>query len=48
MLCHSVCSCFSPVLSLKLSSVARLNLATGVPLGVYFHLRVFSQTADQE
>src|SRR5205807_7405790 len=35
MLCHSVRSCHSPPLSLKRSLVARLNLATAVPLGVY-------------
>src|ERR1700682_1197988 len=34
MLCHSVRSCHSPLLSLKRSLVARLNLATAVPLGV--------------
>src|ERR1700731_4522249 len=34
MLCHSVRSCHSPALSLKRSLVARLNLATGTPLGV--------------
>src|SRR5215472_3847983 len=35
MLCHSVRSCHSPALSLYRSLVARLNLATGTPLGVY-------------
>src|SRR5215472_14057755 len=35
MLCHSVRSCHSPDLSLYRSLVARLNLATGTPLGVY-------------
>src|SRR5689334_4220088 len=35
MLCHSVRSCHSPPLSLKRSLVARLNFATGTPLGVY-------------
>src|ERR1019366_4821685 len=35
MLCHSVCFCCSPVRSLKLSSVASVNLATGAPLGRY-------------
>src|SRR5207302_3335589 len=35
MLCHSVRSCHSPALSLNRSLVAMLNLATGVPLGVY-------------
>src|SRR5215472_8802402 len=34
MLCHSVRSCHSPALSLYRSLVARLNLATGTPLGV--------------
>src|SRR5580765_2153689 len=36
MLCHSVRSCHSSLRSLYFSLVARLNLATGVPLGVYF------------
>src|SRR5580765_3012925 len=36
MLCHSVRSCHSSLRSLYFSFVARLNLATGVPLGVYF------------
>src|SRR6266851_381957 len=36
MLCHSVRSCQLPSLSLKRSLVARVNLATGVPCGVYF------------
>src|SRR5882724_10084818 len=35
MLCHSARSCHSPALSLKRSLVARLNFATGTPLGVY-------------
>src|ERR1051326_6766405 len=35
MLCHSVRSCHSSLRSLYFSLVARLNLATGVPLGVY-------------
>src|SRR5215467_1964248 len=35
MLCHSVRSCHSPALSLYRSLVARLNFATGTPLGVY-------------
>src|SRR5579863_5478099 len=35
MLCHSVRRCCSPERSLKTSSVARVNLATGAPLGVY-------------
>src|SRR6185312_14203144 len=34
ILCHSVRSCHSPPLSLYRSLVARLNLATGTPLGV--------------
>src|ERR1051326_241576 len=33
--CHSVRSCQLPSLSLKRSLVASVNLATGVPLGVY-------------
>src|SRR5207245_5498965 len=38
MLCHSVRSFHSPLcLSLKLSLVAMLNLATAVPCGVYFN-----------
>src|SRR5258707_8250244 len=36
MLCHSVRSCHSSLRSLYFSLVARLNLATGVPLGEYF------------
>src|SRR6185437_10672362 len=36
MLCHSVRSCHSSLRSLNRSLVARLSLATGVPLGVYF------------
>src|SRR5258708_35573833 len=35
MLCHSVRSCQLPSLSLNRSLVAKLNLATGVPWGVY-------------
>src|SRR5437764_222681 len=35
MSCHSVRSCHSPLRSLKFSLVAKLNFATGVPLGVY-------------
>src|SRR3984893_1231155 len=35
MLCHSVRSCHSPLLSLKRSLVASVSLATGVPLVVY-------------
>src|SRR5882724_12044119 len=35
MLCHSARSCHSPALSLNRSLVARLNFATGTPLGVY-------------
>src|SRR5882724_4092114 len=35
MSCHSARSCHSPALSLKRSLVARLNFATGTPLGVY-------------
>src|SRR2546428_2912132 len=34
MLCHSVRSCFSPLRSVKRSSVASVNLATLVPCGV--------------
>src|SRR5512142_2298204 len=34
MLCHSVRSCFSPLRSVKRSSVAMVNLVTVVPLGV--------------
>src|SRR5436309_985555 len=34
MLCHSVLSCFSPLLSVNFSSVAMVNLATVVPLGM--------------
>src|SRR5947209_20338278 len=34
MLCHSVRSCFSPLLSVKRSSVARVNLVTVWPPGV--------------
>src|SRR6476469_7405491 len=36
MLCHSVRSCHSSLRSLYFSLVARLILATGVPLGEYF------------
>src|SRR5258708_34198619 len=35
MLCHSVRYCQLPSLSLNRSLVAKLNLATGVPWGVY-------------
>jgi len=46
--CHSVRSWNCPLWSLNRSLVARLNLATAMPLAVYFHFRIFAKISDKD